>query len=390
MLGLLVKLTAEPRISSIDNLSIHHSCLVLRRQPLNYLNISREVVGMPLANCTQRYCSCFDRSYFRSDCCLLISYMLELPVIKKKLVFSSLLLIILNVSCSKDEDMSDQESDDQVEVTNGIDGQDGQDGANGQDGSNGIDGLAGKSAYEIWLELGNEGTEEDFLNSLKVEADALESTVENLEAQLDNLEQEFCEYKNEVFLDDKCYGNSGFLPVSFASNDVNSSVFNPYAGHYVRSETLDLNFPSFEANLDDFDNLVLQIEPGSGLRVYASVPENTNASQFHVDVIWRTGGAVNGPVSTQVKYSFEGLQGVEPALGSDYTYIRQNGNQISLRLFFTYSESFSFDRFTMVVEGDFNDNGLKSYSLQSQKVGVVSNFSTQEDSDEASAGLVIQ
>ena len=32
---------------------------------------------------------------------------------------------------------------------------------------NGTDGVDGKSAYEIWLEQGNEGTEQDFLNSLQ-------------------------------------------------------------------------------------------------------------------------------------------------------------------------------------------------------------------------------
>lgn len=45
----------------------------------------------------------------------------------------------------------------------------GKDGANGKDGQNGKDGTDGKSAYEIWLEQGNEGTEEDFIASLKGE-----------------------------------------------------------------------------------------------------------------------------------------------------------------------------------------------------------------------------
>lgn len=47
---------------------------------------------------------------------------------------------------------------------NGQDGKDGKDGENGQDGKNGSD---GKSAYQIWLEQGNTGTEQDYLNSLK-------------------------------------------------------------------------------------------------------------------------------------------------------------------------------------------------------------------------------
>ena len=39
-------------------------------------------------------------------------------------------------------------------------------GEKGEDGENGTD---GKSAYEIWLDEGNQGTEQDFLNSLKGE-----------------------------------------------------------------------------------------------------------------------------------------------------------------------------------------------------------------------------
>lgn len=40
-------------------------------------------------------------------------------------------------------------------------------GQNGQDGEPGKDGSDGKSAYQIWLDAGNIGTEEDYLNSLK-------------------------------------------------------------------------------------------------------------------------------------------------------------------------------------------------------------------------------
>lgn len=48
----------------------------------------------------------------------------------------------------------------------GENGKDGQDGVNGKDGANGSD---GKSAYQIWLDAGNTGTEEDYLASLKGE-----------------------------------------------------------------------------------------------------------------------------------------------------------------------------------------------------------------------------
>ena len=39
-------------------------------------------------------------------------------------------------------------------------------GAKGEDGNKGATGEDGKSAYEIWLALGNEGTELDFIESL--------------------------------------------------------------------------------------------------------------------------------------------------------------------------------------------------------------------------------
>jgi hypothetical protein len=81
-----------------------------------------------------------------------------------------------------------------TEVTNGVDGQDGRSayeiwldlgnfgteadfinsltgpqgiqGQKGNDGADGINGLDGKSAYQIWLDLGNIGTEQDFLSSI--------------------------------------------------------------------------------------------------------------------------------------------------------------------------------------------------------------------------------
>ena len=50
-------------------------------------------------------------------------------------------------------------------------GADGKDGTNGVDGKNGQD---GKSAYQIWLDLGNSGSEQDFIDSLKAKGDAQE------------------------------------------------------------------------------------------------------------------------------------------------------------------------------------------------------------------------
>ncbi|MDE5547821.1 MAG: M23 family metallopeptidase, partial [Clostridia bacterium] len=65
------------------------------------------------------------------------------------------------------------------DFTNGIDSPNGKsrlDGIDGKDGSNGIDGKDGKSAYEIWLDNGHEGTESDFLEWLKATAPVCEHT----------------------------------------------------------------------------------------------------------------------------------------------------------------------------------------------------------------------
>ena len=41
--------------------------------------------------------------------------------------------------------------------------------ANGKDGTNGTNGIDGKSAYQIWIDAGHTGTEDDFLDWLKGE-----------------------------------------------------------------------------------------------------------------------------------------------------------------------------------------------------------------------------
>lgn len=57
----------------------------------------------------------------------------------------------------------------------GAAGTNGQDGTDGNDGTNGSDGSDGLSAYQIWINAGNSGTEADFLASL-VGADGADGT----------------------------------------------------------------------------------------------------------------------------------------------------------------------------------------------------------------------
>lgn len=54
-------------------------------------------------------------------------------------------------------------------VTLSLKGETGATGADGQPGKDGSNGIDGKSAYQIWLDAGNTGTEEDYLISLKGE-----------------------------------------------------------------------------------------------------------------------------------------------------------------------------------------------------------------------------
>lgn len=74
----------------------------------------------------------------------------------------------------------------------GVDGKDGTDGVNGKDGANGKDGINGKdgapgkdgkdgaSAYEIWLNAGHSGTEDDFLQWLKGDNDPFGDVVTSI------------------------------------------------------------------------------------------------------------------------------------------------------------------------------------------------------------------
>ncbi len=53
----------------------------------------------------------------------------------------------------------------------GRDGLNGKDGAQGPKGDQGEKGADGKSAYQIWLDLGNTGSEQDFIDSLKAKSE---------------------------------------------------------------------------------------------------------------------------------------------------------------------------------------------------------------------------
>lgn len=68
-----------------------------------------------------------------------------------------------------EEDLEDKVESGYFKGEKGDTGEPGQNGTDGIDGQDGQDGADGKSAYQIWLDEGNVGTEQDFLDSLRGE-----------------------------------------------------------------------------------------------------------------------------------------------------------------------------------------------------------------------------
>ena len=89
--------------------------------------------------------------------------------------------------------------------TDGHDGKDGQpgaDGRDGHDGTDGHDGADGKSAYQIAVDNGFVGTEEEWLESLKADVDlSLYATTESVNEAIAPLEQDSHTHQNKAVLD---------------------------------------------------------------------------------------------------------------------------------------------------------------------------------------------
>ena len=84
----------------------------------------------------------------------------------------------------------------------GHDGHDGTDGHDGKDGTDGHDGADGKSAYQIAVDNGFVGTEEEWLESLKADVDLSPyATTESVNEALAPLEQDSHTHQNKAVLD---------------------------------------------------------------------------------------------------------------------------------------------------------------------------------------------
>ena len=87
-------------------------------------------------------------------------------------------------------------------------------GEQGIQGDKGDKGEQGLSAYEIWLSQGNEGTEQDFLNSLKAVVDLSDYTTKT---EFINLKDEIEEArgKNQFLVDRLDYIDSDIQTINF-------------------------------------------------------------------------------------------------------------------------------------------------------------------------------
>ena len=95
----------------------------------------------------------------------------------------------------------------------GINGVDGKDGANGEDGINGVDGkdgvngkdgADGKSAYQVWLDNGNTGSESDFLEWLRASGVKGKSAYETFKEYYPDYKGTEQEWITAIVSGDKC------------------------------------------------------------------------------------------------------------------------------------------------------------------------------------------
>ena len=83
----------------------------------------------------------------------------------------------------------------------GADGKDGINGTNGRDGIDGKNGQDGKSAYQIWLDLGNSGSEQDFIDSLKATGIAIKDSQRRFDSILDKVNYKYWNTFPILYLD---------------------------------------------------------------------------------------------------------------------------------------------------------------------------------------------
>ena len=136
----------------------------------------------------------------------------------------------------------------------GAQGAQGEKGEKGDQGPQGADGAQGKSAYEIWLQSGNEGSEIDFLASLKGEKGAIDE--ESLALLKKELYESATTYTDDKIAEIEIPSLEGYATETFVKNAI--------ADAQLSGETeIDL---SGYATKDDIKNLASKDD----IKIYSS------------------------------------------------------------------------------------------------------------------------
>ncbi len=221
----------------------------------------------------------------------------------------------------------------------------GADGKDGVNGTNGADGKDGKSAYEIWLEQGNTGSEEDFLDWLKgitpgeenkLFFKTLEIKDNSADLTVSNATKEFS-FKDEIEVSGSSkyivsydqYGVYQFATkvVPLEAGDNQFYIFETLGGEIVKTYTINIRRrPMYTVYFQTGSSSAVQsqrVEEGFTATAPESAPERLGYTfagwnfDFTQKITQNTQIAANWTANTNTAYKVEYyLQDLE----SDYNY----------------------------------------------------------------------
>ena len=260
----------------------------------------------------------------------------------------------------------------------------GHDGAQGIQGVQGEQGAPGKSAYDIWVDAGNSGTEQDFLDSLVAGNNTTqnESNVYpvNMQQDLDKYHQDYVA-TNMDWASQNGYrqykvtskGTTNKSATGESYDYVNTVVYNEKElnlanyGVYLQKHSI---VHEFDENID-YTNIRAYIHnrEGSGMNTYA--PENYNLTTFR-------GGTLAYLYKGTSPYTSSYDVSVEPVLlkgNAEYTH---SATDPQLRLEFDNYYTLTMDREGKVSASGVNNTGKSEYTLTSSSLNYV-NYGNQYD-----------
>lgn len=106
-----------------------------------------------------------------------------------------------------------------------------------------------KSIYDMWLDLGNEGTVEDFLNTLKATVEVKKNVTVRIE--------DWQSYGNDIYkatINNELIKEDNVVTVNFISTDLSDAINSGVLPGYVN--TIDGAFEIFANKIPDIDLLI--------------------------------------------------------------------------------------------------------------------------------------